>query len=270
MLDAWTTMSLAVFDTLLGRLLTLPSDAVLLAVAIGSAAILTVVRVFTTDQDLLRRAAADKRRLAVLIREARRRGDTAAVKRLRATKPMVAMRTLGSEGLPLLVSLLPIAMLATWCLARLEFHPPQDGEAIRVIAYTPVSAAGGVVHLVPQDGLEADAWVQPVAAVAGDDGPPNGLAAWTLRARAADAPYRLTLRLKHTSVEHPLRVGGRTYTPALVDHGDGLVTEVRMRPLRLLGIVPGIAAIGFPPWLVAYLVIVVPFVFILKRLLRIY
>ncbi|HUT60009.1 MAG TPA: hypothetical protein VNA25_19360 [Phycisphaerae bacterium] len=269
MLDAWTTMSLAVFDTLLGRVLTLPSDAVLLVVAIGSAAILTVVRVFTTDQDLLGRAAADKRRLGVLIREARRRGDAKALKRLRATKPQVAMRTLGSEGLPLLVSLLPIAMLATWCLARLEFHPPQDGEAIRVIAYTPVSAAGGVMHLVPQDGLEADAWVQPVAAVAGNS-LPHGLAAWTLRARAADVPYRLTLRLKHTSVERPMRVGGRTYTPALVDHGDGLVTEIRMRPLRLLGIVPGIAAIGFPPWLVAYLVIVIPFVFILKRLLRIY
>ncbi len=34
--------------------------------------------------------------------------------------------------------------------------------------------------------------------------------------------------------------------------------------------VPGIPQIGFAPWLVAYLVIVVPFVFIVKWLLRIH
>ena len=267
--DPWTSASLAVFDTLAGWLLGLPSDVVVAAVAIGSAAFLVVVRVFTTDQDLLRRAAEDRKRLKVLIRAAKARGDTEAVRRHKATRPMIARRTLPSEGLPLVVSILPIAMLATWCLARLGFHPPEAGEAVEVVAYTPVSAAGHVMHIVPQDGLRADAWVRPVAAVTGG-GPPHGMATWTVRGSAAEGPYRLTFRLKDRTVEHDLIIGGRTYAPPLVDHGGGVLTEVKMRPLELFGVVPGVAAIGFPPWLVAYLVIVVPLVFLLKRLLRVY
>jgi len=236
---------------------------------VGSAAILTLVRRWTTDQDLLRRVAADKKRLGALLREARKRGDRDAVRRLRATKPRVAMKAFRQEGLPLAVSILPIAMLATWCLLRLDYHPPAAGEAVEVVAYTPLSAAGHVMHLVPQDGLESDGWVKAVEAVT-DDGPPYGRASWTLRGAAAEAAHRLTFRCRDRTLYCDLIAGGRTYAPPVVDHGDGWVTELRMRPVRLLGLVPGIEAVGFPPWLVAYLAIVIPVVVVLKRVARIY
>ena len=269
MLERWTSLSLAVFDALIGWLLALPWDAALVAVAVGTAAIMTVVRLFTTNQDLLRRASRDKKRLSVLIRRARKRGDKEAVARFRATRPMIAMKTFGSEWRPLAVAVVPIAMLATWCLGRLEFHPPQAGEPVEVVAYTPVSAAGQVMHVVPQEGLEADGWVRPVVAVT-DAGPPHGMAAWTIRGAASDKPYRLVFRLKGRTVERDLLIGQRTYAAPVVDHGDQIVTELKMRPAKFLGIVPGIPALALPPWMVAYLVVAIPLVSVLKRPLRIY
>ncbi len=50
----------------------------------------------------------------------------------------------------------------------------------------------------------------------------------------------------------------------------GRALEVRLRPARLFGVVPGIPAVGFQPWLVAYLLITIPLVPLLKRTLRIY
>ncbi|MBE3070447.1 MAG: hypothetical protein IMZ66_09465 [Planctomycetes bacterium] len=269
MLAWWTWLSLAVFDALIGWVLALPWDVALVAVGLGSAAVLAVVRLFTTNQDFLRRAADDRKRLTFLIRKARRRRDTEAARRFRATRPMIALQTFRSEWRPLAVAVVPIAMLATWCLARLEFLPPRDGEPVEIVAYTPVSAAGQVMHLVPQDGLEADAWVRPVAAVTGD-GPPHGMATWQVRGRAAEAPYRLAFRLKDRTVERDLLVGGRTYAQPVVDHGGQVVTELRMRPAKLLGIVPGIPALALPPWMMAYLVVVIPLVSAVKRVLRIY
>src|SRR4051794_30724863 len=111
-------------DILLGWLLRLPSDAQLCIVAIGSAAIITIVRARTTDQDLLRRCRDDKTRLQVLMREAKAGQDRLAVKRIRATLGLIALKQVRQEGQPFLVSLLPIALLATWAFHRLEFHPP--------------------------------------------------------------------------------------------------------------------------------------------------
>ncbi len=43
-----------------------------------------------------------------------------------------------------------------------------------------------------------------------------------------------------------------------------------MRQVRLFGVVPGVDWLLLPPWLVAYLLIAIPFVPILKAVLRIY
>ena len=51
-------------DHLLGWLLRFPSDLQLFAVAVGSALILSAVRIWTTDQDLLKRCRQDKARLS--------------------------------------------------------------------------------------------------------------------------------------------------------------------------------------------------------------
>src|SRR5271157_3600081 len=96
-------------DPLLDWLLWLPSDLVLLIVAVGTGAILTLARPLTTDQDLLRRCAQDKRRLRVLIRQARAAKDREALQRYRLTRNQIGLRSLKAEVLPLLAALVPIA-----------------------------------------------------------------------------------------------------------------------------------------------------------------
>lgn len=269
MLDAWNTFSLRLMDFLLGWLLAMPGDVRVFVLAIGTAGILTLARRFTTRQDLLHLADKDAKRLKQLIKEAKRHRDKGAIQRYRATHSMVAMLKLGAEGKPILVSILPIAMLATWAMARMEFHPPQADEPVSVTIYTPVGAAGEVVHLVPEDSVAADGWVKSVQAVT-DEGPPHGLATWTLRASAADQPRALTFRLKDQTYRHELRVGQRIYSTPLIDHGGQVLTELSMRPLKLFNVVPGVPGLYLPPWLLAYLLITIPFVFILKKMLRIY
>ena len=151
-------------DYLFGWLLLLPSDLTIIVTALLTGVVLTLVRKWTTNQDLLGRAVADNKRLAALIKEAKRAGDKEAVKRYRLTKAQVGMLKFKQEGKPMLVSLLPIALLATWAFARLEFLPPKPGETVTVVANAPVTQAGEVVHLVPGDGLTATAgWVRCIA-----------------------------------------------------------------------------------------------------------
>ena len=277
MLELWNRISLGVFDVLLGWSLRLPADVALILVALLSAAVLAGVRLFTTNQDLLRRAAADKKRLKELTRRAKARGDREAVKRHRSVAATVAVKQLKAEGLPLVASIVPIAMLATWCFHRLAYVPPRAGEAVELVAYTPVSAvsAVGVMHVVPQEGVAADRWVQPIAE-ADYYGQKTGRAAWRISASGGPTNgqrLRLTIRYKDQSVDRELRVGQTTYAEPFVHHGDELQTELKMRPLKLFGVVPGVKWPGgpeiLPPWMVGYLLIVVPFVFVLKRVARI-
>ena len=102
---------LAIADPLLGWLLYLPSDLALILLGAGTAALLTLVRPLTTNQDLLRRCRHDKRRLKELIRRAKRNKDRRALRNRQATRGMIAMMQLKAEGLPLLVAILPIAVL---------------------------------------------------------------------------------------------------------------------------------------------------------------
>ena len=270
MLELWNRFCLTVVDFLLGWLLYLPSDVVLFAVAIGSALILACVRWFTTDQDLLRRAGADKKRLNQLIRAARTEKDLEAVRRFRTTRTRVALKALKAEGWPLVATLPPIAILATWCVLRLGFHPPQADEWVELRLYTRVSAAGDVAHVVPHEGLrERGGWVQKLKA--GDyHGQPCSAATWKLAGVPRPESYRVRIRHGNETYIVPLQIGGRTYSAPQVVHGDKTLTELRLRPLKLFGVVPGVHPTYFPPWLVAYLLIVIPSVFIVKRGLKIY
>ena len=271
MLERLNNSIVAVMDVLLGWLLRLPSDLQLIAVALGSAIILTAVRVRTSNQDLLRRCREDKSRLKALIREAKQRKDRTALQRHRSTLGMIAMKQLRQEGRPLLASLLPIVLLATWAFHRLEFHPPVAGEPVEFSAHFPISAAGRIAHIAPGEGVvAANGWLQEIAAVV-DQGPAHGVATWQLTASERAEPHRLQVRFDHRTFEHPLRVGTRTYEPPVRTHDEHLLrTEVKLRPVKLFGTVPGIPAILFPPWLTAYLLLVVPCVFILKRVFKIY
>jgi uncharacterized membrane protein (DUF106 family) len=284
MLDWINNAVLALADPLLGWLLRLPADLALVLVAVGTGAIITFSRLFTTDQDLLRRCDQDKQRLKELIREAKRRKDKEAVNRYRSTRNMIGMMTMKQEGWPLLAAILPIAVLGTWCFQRLAFVPPQAGRPVPVKAYFPVSAVGELAHAVPQAGLRevsrdesggSGHWIQEIVK---DDPGPDGLvssavATWQIQAEARPAPYALKIRYKTATAEKALLVGQPVYSPEVEFYGDDQpITSVQldMQPVRFLGLVPGIDWLYMPPWLVAYFLLAIPSVSLIKRVTGIY
>lgn len=272
MLETLNNLILLITDPVLNWLLHLPGDVALFVVAIATSCILTFVRLITTNQDFLRRCARDKKRLKALIREARQKGDKEARQRYRATLAQISTRLMKAEGKPLLVSLVPIALLAVWCFGRLGFLPPQPGEPVDVKVCYRISAIGSPTYLVPQPGLEAvGGWVKLVV----DDPdtregvPPNGMAVWTLTGDGSQTRYDLQIVHAGRVYTKAFEVGGRTYAPDVELYGEDepvLSAELKMKPLKLFGIVPGIPWIMFPPWLTAYLAIAIPFVFLLKWL----
>ena len=287
MLETWNLLSVGLFDVLLGWMLSFPRWLGLLVVALATAAILTLIRKWTTNQDRLGRAAADLSRLKELRRAAAGAGEVEAVRRCNVTKGQVSWIKLKAEGWPLLAVLLPVALLATWAFERLAYEPPRGGETVEVVAYLPRSAQDDLVHLVPQLGLRtANGWVQPVRSVANeptrwdhfwavvtfrDASPPEAdiVAIWQLQADARAEAYPLVFRWKEHTFASALRVGQRTYSPVVTaDANEPIITEIRLREVRLFGI-PGLGA-WLPGWIVGYLLVTIPAVFVLKKVLRIY
>ena len=272
MLDLINSAILSVMDLLLGWVLHLPTDLMLLVVAVGTGGLLTLVQPFVADQNLLRRCSADRKRLKGLLKRAKRAGDKDAVRRHRLTLRMVASKAAGCEWRPLLAVIIPLVFLGTWAWQRIAYVPPAADEPVEVRLYLPLSAADRIVHMVPIEGADTEGgWVRRVGVVR-EGGPPHGLAAWTLRVKAREEPYDLQFRYKGNTYQKPLLVGRKTYTPPLkfYDDPDVICSEVAMDEARLLGVVPGIPWLGIQPWLVAYFLIAIPSVLILKRVLRIH
>jgi uncharacterized membrane protein (DUF106 family) len=271
MLSQLNNWIVGTMDYLLGWLLRFPSDVQIFAVAIASALILTAVRFWTSDQDLLGRCHRDKMQLKALLRAAKSQADHASIKRHRTTLGMIAMKHLRQEVRPVLASLVPIILLATWALSRLEFHPLKAGEAVEFTAYFPISAVGKMAHIVPSDSITAPAgWIQEITAVTGQ-GPAHGMATWHLASEARDQPESLQVRYDKRTFEHPFRAGSSTYEAPVINHDEHLLaTELKLRPVKLFGLIPGIPAISFPAWLVAYLIIIIPFTYLLKKVLHVH
>jgi hypothetical protein len=312
MLQQVYQLILAVADALLGWLLVLPRDAVIVIVALSTACVLTLVRIFTSNQNLLERCAEDKKTLKSRIKKVKRQDHTkeaadavaaaqnelnahgldltdkdigrlksdlaGAVKRARKSRleearQMVALKSLKQEALPLLAAILPVALLATWCFARLSYHPPRPEEPVQVVAHFPISEAGGTVHLVPQPDMQTEqGWIKEIQAVT-DAPQPYGRATWTLRADARPEPYPLILRYEDGEYRHELLVGQETYSEPISLQRPGSrehAVELKLRPFKPFGVIPRLPWIGLAPWLVAYLLITIPFVPLLKRLFGIY
>lgn len=267
MFDSLNHFILGLMDLVVGWLLVLPRDAAIVLVAVSTALVLALVRKFATDQDLLRRCAADRKRLRELRRTARRARDRAALARLGTTQGQVAIKAFAQEWKPLLVSLVPIALLATWCWQRLEFLPPRAGEPVSFTATFPISAAGQLAHLVPADGLQAPrGWIRTLKV---DTSTGTSRAAWTLT--GTRGLHSVTLRCDGHTFLHPLLLGERKYQVQLLAHEpQGFRTAVGLQPARLFGIVPGLPALGFAPWLVAYLIVALLAYPGAKRLLRVW
>jgi uncharacterized membrane protein (DUF106 family) len=275
MLDALNSMCLAIMDPLLGWLLHLPRDLVLFIVAIATALILTVVRLFTTNQNLLKRCTDDKARLKELIREAKQNGEKEALARYRITMRQIGMKSFAAEGKPLLASIVPIALIAVWAFSRIAFVAPDDGDPVRVQAFFPVSAVERIVHVLPQDGIECETgWIQRIGEDLDKSGAVvGGVAEWTLRCRARSEPYTLQIRYLGRTFEKELLVNGLRYADPIEPYkDDDPVNDVyiALPEYRFLGFVPGINMLLLQPWIVGYLIIVLPFSFLLKPLLRIY
>jgi hypothetical protein len=151
------------------------------------------------------------------------------------------------------------------------------------VAYLPISAEGDLIHLVPQPGLEAETgWVQmlyetPPASAwdrfaawltrqPAQAPPPDAVALWQLRGEANR--YPLIFRYRDQTFERELVVGYRIYAPRWELREGEPPVEIRQREVRLFGL-PGLGP-WLPAWLVGYLVLTIPFVFLLKRLLLVY
>jgi uncharacterized membrane protein (DUF106 family) len=264
---------LRIMDGLLGWLLYLPRDVALLFVAALTAGVLTIVRRCTTDQDFLKRCRDDKRTLKRLIRQARRAKDRSAVARYRQTRSQIAFKGLAQEGKPLVMSIVPIVFLAVWCFGRLGYYPPKADEPVEVRAYFPVSAAGEIVYLTPQEGLTTgDGWLKEIqpATIAGQ--PPHGRATWTVRGLHHTDPYPLVIRRDDDVYRHELLIGRKAYTPVAKrqdNQSKVRAVEVLLKPYRPLGLVPGIGVIGLAPWLVGYLIMVIPLAWALRKWLKV-
>lgn len=277
MFDWWTPLCVNLGDRLIGWLLALPRDLGIIALALISVLALRGVRKFTTNQDQLRRADEDKAVLKGLIRQAKALGDGEAVGRHKRVIGMLGILKLKAEGLPLLVSLPVIGLLATWALYRMEFIPPPGAEPVEIELNAPEIAAGQPVLLVPQDGVQVErGWLRLLDAHReGNDVVAVGV--WRVMAEARAMPYELQFRLPAAdapegfrTITRPLIVGQRIYADAISEHDGGVRTQVKMTQAKLFGVVPGLSDAFFPPWLTAYLLIVIVLMFVLKPVLRVY
>ena len=282
MLERLNEVVLAITDPVLGWMLLLPPSVALIALALLSAVLMLGLRLLVTDQDFLRRCADDKSTLKQLVRRARRekgrRGAREDVSRYVATKNMVAIRGLGAEGKMLLAAIVPIALLGTWAMARLAYLAPAAGEPVTMRLYLPVSADGSLAQVVPREGLNCESgWLRAVVPDKTPEGVVhNTVAEWQLVGRGGT--YEVAMRHGRQTYQHTLQVGSRRYSAPVLFHTDAPnydpavgvpSSEVVMQPVKLFGLVPGLGAF-LPPWLVAYVVLIVPIVLGLKRVFGVY
>jgi len=280
MTSALLSAILAIGDLLFGWLLYLPPVAAIGLLGVFTSLLIVLVRRLTTNRNLLGRAHADKRRLKVLTREAKAAGDNDAVNRCRTTNGQIALKLMRAEVKPLLVVLLPLILIGTWGWYRLGYIPPQEDEPVQVEMSLPASAIGSVAFLVPQPGIHAkqQRYVVLVEEATGDV--PAGIAKWTVSGKASPEVYTLVLNYGDRRFRHDLLIGQRTHSPELVAHEPGRMlpqSYVRMRVPKIAGIIPGLYpddwrgyGVLFPSWVITYILFVLPFYFITKRLFHIY
>ncbi len=272
MLNALTTLCMSITDFLFGWMLYLPRDLTLFLVGTGTALILTVVRLFTTNQEHLKRCDSDKTRLAVLIKEAKKKKDKEALARYRATKQQIEMKVFQAEGKPLLASLIPISLVAVWAFTRIAYLPLDPVKPVSVKAYFPVASIGSYVHMLPRAGIKPETgWIQKVKEdVDKATGKvSNGIAEWQLRCEKSSKPYLLELRYNGKTYQKDLIVDGLKYAEPYMFYSDGGIDLVESvsREYKLFGIVPGIWIMQ--AWIVGYLILVIPFSLLMKQVLKI-
>lgn len=270
-LNALCAWSVRAVDYPLGWLLWLPRDATLLLFAALTALVMTLARRAVTNQDLLRRCAADLQRLKQLLRQTRRSQDKPMRLRLRSTVGLIKGMQLTADMRVLIVVLLPIAILAIWASERLDYLPPRVDRDLVVRAHFPLSSIEGLTHLVPAAGYELKgAAIQVVRADAASSSS-SGLAEWILHPTSAPADLAIVIRHRHESATHRVVIGRATYRPLVQTHANErlTLTEVVLDRYRPLGLNLQAETIGLQPWMVGYLILTLLLVPTFKRGLRV-
>lgn len=270
--DMFNDLLLFSGDAFLGWSLRITPDLTVTLLALLTALLLTLVRWLATDQDWLRRCRADKRRLAELRRERKGQGDAIEVQRLRQVEALLALKQLRAEIRPLLIALLPIALLGGWAWQRLEFLPPPLETPLTFTAHFPLSAAGQLAFVRPQRELKIEpAFIQEIKPSA-DPQAGGAQCVWTIAVKsqgyeAVETP--VTLRWQLEGFEHPLHAGGGDYAPPVVTHSGGITTALNLRRYHAFGIIPNLPDLWLPSWLLGYLLMAVPAAFAFKRVFRV-
>lgn len=270
-------------DAVFGWLLALPRDAALLTIVAATILLTLAARRCCADQDRLRRCVNDLRMLKTLKRAARQAGMARAERmRFEQTAARVRLIQLWVDLRVLSLVIVPLLWLATWASVRFDYEPLVPGRVYTLTARLPLSSAGRVAHLVPEP------WFAPETSLITRAAPDPALPGWSRadwRVRFAGtgqaaAPSRqqvsqaLTIRHGGESATHPVFLDGRRPSPAVVPASDASTRFVESRldvaEYRFLGVVPGWTAIGLAPWVVAYLLLSVLGLPIVKRVTRTY
>ena len=83
----------------------------------------------------------------------------------------------------------------------------------------------------------------------------------------------MKIRYKDRTYVKKFLAGGRRYAPdvRIPDSTEDVqAIELAMRPVRLFGVIGRLDIVFLPPWLVAYLLIAIPFVPLIKRVCHVY
>jgi hypothetical protein len=151
---------------------------------------------------------------------------------------------------------------------------------VAIKAYFSQQEIGNLVHMAPPAGLEAkDGWIQKIVTDKDAQGKEiiGGMATWQVQATGNGGSFVLPIRYKGQTFEKALLIGGdkyaepvQVYEKADGEKADVAAIQIAIPEYKPLGIVPGYSGIGLPPWLVGYLILVIPLSFLLKPVLRIY
>jgi uncharacterized membrane protein (DUF106 family) len=260
---AWWWL-VAGLDAALMPLVRLLPDGAVAGLGVLTAGVLLVLRRLATNQDLLRRCAQDRKCLRVLLRQDRRSGDGASARRHGALRRRVVLKAMSQEWRPVLAAIVPLAILGGWCFERLEYLPRPGDAPAKLTLWLPLSAQGQLVHVVPQEGLEAtDGWVRVAAAAAG--GVPRCEASWELKGSGSTT---VLIRHGQSTYRRLVSLGQAAPAPVEVRHPDGAVSRLDATPYRPLGFIRPV--LGLPAWLMWYLLVSLASYPLLKRLLRVW
>lgn len=265
MIETLCAWALTVADLLLLWAWRLSPDLALILIAVASAAALALLRRWTTPQAWLHRARADLAVLKTALRTARQNRDAAARARHLALKRRIDLQRLLRAELPALAAALPVLLiLAQWAYLRLEFRPVQTGETVTLHLEASPSWAGQTVHMVPGPEMAvAGSPIRSITAEASAEGPVT--VTWSL---TPTQTQDLHLRLADRTLVHPVVLAPRPDPVARIDQGDGLATRLDLIPYRAFGFIPTLDPLWCPAWLLAYLMITLPGMFVLRRLAR--